>query len=86
MHVWISQVGAPVPALSTAAQVTGSTFTWLTRFPLFNDTPPALNCEGGKRTKSIKMCSKAPYSVSVFVWRSGGRPEASQVGFGAKLA
>ena len=36
-------------------------------------------------TERVKMCGNASYSVSVFIWRSGGRPEASQVAFGPKL-
>lgn len=37
MHVWISLAGAPVPVLSTAAQVTGYTLTWLTQLPVIDN-------------------------------------------------
>lgn len=37
MHVWISLAGAPVPVLSTADQVTGYTFTWLTQLPVIDN-------------------------------------------------
>lgn len=37
MCVWISLAGAPVPVLSTADQVTGYTFTWLTQLPVIDN-------------------------------------------------
>lgn len=39
MHIWISLTGAPVPVLSTADQVTGYTFTWLTQLPVIDNMP-----------------------------------------------
>lgn len=44
MHVWISLSAAPVPALSTADQVTGPTFTWLTQLPVIDNTPAFVHC------------------------------------------
>lgn len=39
MHIWISLTGAPVPVLSTADQVTGYTFTWLTQLLVIDNMP-----------------------------------------------
>lgn len=44
MHIWISLVGAPVPVLSTADQVTGYTFTWLTQLPVIDNMPAFVHC------------------------------------------
>lgn len=65
--VWLEQV---LPGLSTADQVTGYTFTWLTRLPVINKTSAFLSLTISAAAVTVLMLCARRYIWKSYMWKN----------------